>query len=363
MSISYKNVTILGLVTVALTGCFQEASIPKAKTTIVDTYTVGQPIENRFRQLQGIVTPTDLTPLSFRVEGKVNQIFVSAGDQVKKGQVIAQLDDTKLKQKLDDALAQYNLTTNQYSRSKQLSTQNMISASQLDELAANQSLASVQYKHAKQQLSYSTLMAPFDGVIAELPFELFENVNPGETFAYVYYSSKAYVDVPVSDSFLATFLALENYHEYQPQAIIGSRSQPTKLEYVEHSTELVPSTQAYQIRYVTKQDSTPVLPGESVSLKIDLSTLGLNSQNAYTLPVSVLQAGDEPNQFYVWKLIESKAQKAAVNVDQLSTDGAHIVSGITQNDVLISTQINTLREGMHVTTVNQITSKTQGANE
>lgn len=359
----YRNFTLLGLVIISLTGCFQEAGIPEAKTTIVDTYIVGEPIVNRFRHLQGIVVPADLTPLSFRVEGKVNQIFVSPGDQVEKGQIIAQLDDTKLKQKLDDALAQFNLTTSQLNRSKQLSEQNMISAAQLDELAANQALASVQYKHAQKQLSYSTLSAPFNGVVAELPFELYENIKTGETFAYIYYSSKAYIDVPVSDSFLATFLALEDYEAYQPQATIGSRNQATTLQYVEHSTELVPETQAYQIRYMTSQESTPVLPGESVSLDVDLSTLGLNHQNAYTLPVSVLQAGDEPNEFFVWKLIDNKAQKTVVNVEQLSTDGAHVIAGISQNDILISTQINTLREGMPVTTVNQVKDELQGANK
>jgi len=126
-----------------------------------------------------------------QVSGQVAQIYVDFNDKVKKGQLIARIDPTLQQQAVQDAQAQLEKAQAQlkqaqddYARNKELFDQRVITAS---EFGTSQSTFNVQtatvksaqiaLDRAKQQLNYTSIHAPIDGVIVE------RNVDVGQTVA------------------------------------------------------------------------------------------------------------------------------------------------------------------------------------
>ena len=126
-----------------------------------------------------------------QVSGQIAQIYVDFNDKVKKGQLLARIDPTLQQQAVEDAQAQLEkaqaqLTQAQdeYTRSKSLFDARVITAS---EFGTTQSTFAVQQAsvksakialdRAKQNLSYTAIYAPIDGVIVE------RNVDVGQTVA------------------------------------------------------------------------------------------------------------------------------------------------------------------------------------
>ena len=126
-----------------------------------------------------------------QVSGQIAQIYVDFNDKVKKGQLIARIDPTLQQQAVEDAQAQLEKAQAQlkqaqddYARNKELFDQRVITAS---EFGTSQSTFNVQtatvksaqiaLDRAKQQLNYTSIHAPIDGVIVE------RNVDVGQTVA------------------------------------------------------------------------------------------------------------------------------------------------------------------------------------
>lgn len=126
-----------------------------------------------------------------QVSGQVSQIFVDFNDKVTKGQLLATIDPTLQRQAVQDAQAgveraeaQLNLAQQEYDRNKQLFDAKIITAAEYGTVEANLTVAKSNVKsanialsRARQNLSYTNIHSPIDGVIVE------RNVDVGQTVA------------------------------------------------------------------------------------------------------------------------------------------------------------------------------------
>lgn len=126
-----------------------------------------------------------------QVSGQVAQIYVDFNDHVKKGQLLARIDPTLQQQAVADAQAQLEraqaqLTQAQddYSRNKQLYDARVLTAVEFETSKSNFAVqqaavksAQIALDRAKQNLSYTSIYSPIDGVIVE------RNVDVGQTVA------------------------------------------------------------------------------------------------------------------------------------------------------------------------------------
>lgn len=341
--------TVLGVLSVlALSACTPETAHREANPLVVDTFRVAAASESQYRVFNGQVMPTELTPLAFRLEGELASILVKEGDKVTAGQVVAIINDARLKQQLIDAQARYELALKQEQRGQELRGNNMISRAELDQLAANYQLAQAKLGSAQAAMKYTRLRAPFDGIISSVNKKKFENVAPGEQVASIYQGDTVEVRIEVSDSVLAMLNPETNAQDYQPSATFAGHPGSYPISYYEHTSELHPQSQTYQLWLRMEQNDTNILPGTSARVSVDLVQAGLNTFKAYQVPMTAIDAGREKHHFYVWKLEEGKAHRYPVSVDQVTGAGALVGSGIEKGDVLINSNLRKLRDGMDI---------------
>jgi membrane fusion protein, multidrug efflux system len=195
----------------ALSGCHRSV----AQTAEVH-FVVAAPVQStdaeQSLRLPGEIHARYEMPLSFRVSGQVVQRLAQLGDEVKKGQVLAELDDDDAernlhvaKAALDAAEQRLIFATRQRDRDEEQSRQDLISQLQLDQTRDAYAAAldaRVQAREqlylAENQLRYTKLTAAHDGAITSQNAEVGQFVSAGQTvFGFAWSMQRnVYVDVP-----------------------------------------------------------------------------------------------------------------------------------------------------------------------
>ena len=139
----------------------------------------------------GTLNAVTTVSVGTQVSGQVSALLVDYNDHVKKGQLLARIDPTLAQQAVVDAdanlqkaIAQEGQSQRDYKRNQQLMTDGLIAKSEyettqsgLDVARATVRSAQVALDRAKQNLAYTSIYAPMDGVIVE------KNVQQGQTVA------------------------------------------------------------------------------------------------------------------------------------------------------------------------------------
>ncbi|MGR5063155.1 efflux RND transporter periplasmic adaptor subunit [Photobacterium sp. DNB22_13_2] len=354
-----KKMSLAVLSMLVLAGCQEPPQQQEIAPLAVSSLIVDKPVTSQFRSFKGQVEAAENTPLAFRVEGELQRVLVKSGQQVKKGQLLAELDADKFEQQRNDAQVQFQLATKQLKRGRELFERKMVSKAELDELSANHKLAKVNFDSAERRLGYTRLVAPFNGVVADVPKESYEAVSPGEAVVSLYQDDLLYINIAVSDNVLAMLNPLQTNRNYQPMARFGTESQTYPVNYLEHTSELEPQSQTYRMWFEMPQRTPAILPGTSVSLRVDMAKAGLSTLQGYQLPMTAIEAGREDGQFFVWKIENNQVHKTEVGIGQLNNHGAIVSSGISEGDRLVTSSLRKLRDGIDVTLLVTATTEAQ----
>ncbi|GAA5085584.1 efflux RND transporter periplasmic adaptor subunit [Chryseobacterium ginsengisoli] len=139
----------------------------------------------------GTVEPVDTVQVGTQVSGLIRNIYVDYNSQVKKGQLLAEIDKTNLQESVNNAQAQYNSALNElnyqqqnFNRQNNMFKAGVISRSDYEQASyqvknAQQSVNQMKttLAQARTNLSYANIYAPIDGII------LSKEVQEGQTVA------------------------------------------------------------------------------------------------------------------------------------------------------------------------------------
>jgi len=143
--------------------------------------------------LDGKIEAVNRSTLSAQTSGQVIQTLADVGDLVQKNQVILRLRDTEQQAVLQRAVAAVEAarahardTAKEYVRVKDIRGRKLVSQSTLDRATAARDAAQANLKaararrgRAREKLSYTTVRAPFTGIVEQRLVEVGESVHPG----------------------------------------------------------------------------------------------------------------------------------------------------------------------------------------
>ncbi len=128
------------------------------------------------------------------VSGLIKKIYVKRGDAVKKGQMIVLIDDTMYKADLDRSLSKLKAIEG---RLKRIS-KNPDEKAEVMELKDELDVMQQDVKIAKLMLSYTRIVSPINGIVAQVMLKSGDVVTPGEVILYLYRPSTLYVKLYVT---------------------------------------------------------------------------------------------------------------------------------------------------------------------
>jgi len=151
------------------------------------------------RDFPGKLLPAQQSNLAFEIPGKINVINVDIGDAVKKGQILAELDNREATAQLKQAEAKYDLALQILNRYKDLRSEGHISIQDLDNANSEELIAKSQYEFYKVKLEQTKLIAPFDGVIQNRYLDTGSVINGGIPIVEILGSKnvEAHISIPL----------------------------------------------------------------------------------------------------------------------------------------------------------------------
>lgn len=309
----------------------------------------------------GSVQPKFSTDLGFQVLGRVVQRHVNVGDLVTKGEVLARLDATSLElavrqaeADLASARAKLDLARVNEQRQQTLLAANATTKEQVEETVQSREAAeaTVQQEQAdltkaREQLNYATLEAEFDGVVSAVSAEVGQVVTAGQTVVTIarLEARDAQVDIPdsygqltaIGTPFLVTLQANPEIkvkgtvRETSPQADAATRSRRTKIA-LDNPPE--------SFRFASTVTATPLAP----------------SEGHLWLPDTAI--GGEDGSRFVWVVAQDglSVQRRPVTVQPSAAGGVDVLSGLKENERVVTAGVNSLTENQPVRLSGEIAS-------
>lgn len=352
-----SRIYVLALLSTLLIACSKapdKAPEPNSQLKPVRTLTIthGQQI---VRSFPGVVDAAQTAELGFRVSGELKDVRVQEGTRVKKGQVLAALDKTDFELKVQSTQSEFDRVRSDFTRAEQLIKKGAISQADYDSLKAQLTGARIQLETAQQNLKYTVLKAPFDGIVARTYASNFEKISSSEKFASVHDLSSLEVGVDIPESIMIKLKRGEETREIHAVFDdLDGRKFP--LTFKEASTRADTSTQTYRVTFaMPAPEDANILPGMS-TLLVATEKFDENAQDDIYVPAhAVLE--DSAGRF-VFTVAPNEDQETgtverrSVVVGTLNENGIQILQGLTVNDKIITAGMSKISDNMQVQCMN-----------
>ncbi len=298
--------------------------------------------------LPGRVRAAQRSELSFKVSGPLEKLPVVEGQQVEKGDLVAQILPRDFQTAINEAKARELEAEQQYNRYKQLYSKRQVSKADFDRYRALRDVARAQLEDARNALKDTTLVAPFDGVIAKRYVENFQKVTEKEPIVYLQLIDKLEILIDVPELMMAQFKQggdLEVTAEFD--SVPGNLYPLTVKEF---STDADPATQTYQVVLVMDQpEEANILPGMTAKVTV-MSKEGTPGDNTILVPaIAVLNDADGKNYLWVFNRDSKTVTKTDIELGNLSgSKNVLVVGGLQGGEEVIISGVTKLQDGMEV---------------
>jgi len=156
---------------------------------------------NHYLEVQGKVDGEDNIAVSAQMAGVITSVFVKEGDAVRKGQTLAQIDNSVLKQQIETVRTQLSFATNLYNKQKALWDKQI--GSEVQYLSAKNNKESLEANMAtlNDQLEMSKIKSPINGTVEEVNLKVGQMASPGLPAVRVVNFSSVKIVAEISESY------------------------------------------------------------------------------------------------------------------------------------------------------------------
>ncbi|MFD2165892.1 efflux RND transporter periplasmic adaptor subunit [Thalassotalea euphylliae] len=350
--------TVLGTA-LFLSGC-SEVTFPAPKTPVIEVQKVPELKTSRIQSYPAVIQASDLTTLSFQLNGEIVQLIATEGMRVKKGDLLAKLDDTTYKLSVSEAKAKVELSKVRAQRAKAMVEQGNMAKSTFDELNAQYEQATAALKYAKIQLDYVELHAPFDGIISTVHVENYQATNIGSPAISMHKREMVEVVATLPDSLVAA-IDRDNVEARNMQIPVKLDAYPDDNfigHYKEHTAQPSDENRNFILTLeMPFNPEKPALQGMPGSITLDLASLERKQISHSVVPMEALLLPDsltsEQPKRIVWRANGNKVEPVKVLVTRLSALGTVEVKGdIRPGDLVVTKGLQYLEPNMEVTIKN-----------
>lgn len=171
----------LSFITIVLLVACNDAERSDARNTQLVKVVEAQSTSVVVRNFAALSTADDAVNLAFKISGRVVDIPVAKGVMVRRGDVLARLDERDVKLQVDAAKASYDEVQSRLRRAQRLAEHDAISQQEVESLVSSVEQARAAYENALDLLQDTRIVAPFDGVVERTYVDAFQRVASGET--------------------------------------------------------------------------------------------------------------------------------------------------------------------------------------
>ncbi|MCX2718732.1 efflux RND transporter periplasmic adaptor subunit [Lentiprolixibacter aurantiacus] len=299
-----------------------------------------------FLDLQGDVMTRQNVLIYPEMPGTLLKVYVKEGQQVKKGQLLAVIDDGGMESQLEQLRTQAALAKTTYERQKRLWDQKIGSEIQFLQAKTNFEATRNTVEQAESQLAKSRITAPFSGIIDDVIQDEGTVVSPGTGVAVfrIVNLSDMYISVDVPESYLEGVTKGKEVKVYFP--VLGD-SITTRVR--QTGNFINPVNRSFNVEIPVPNQTGNIKPNLTARVQIN----DYSNAEAILIPQSVISENAEGEQYVYLASNTSddafaEATKMIVKTGRTQGDLVEVLSGIRAGDQIIKEGARTVREGQQI---------------
>ena len=289
------------------------------------------------RNTNGTLRPDEEVDLSFETSGKIINIRFTEGTRVKKGDLLAKINDKPLQAQLEKLMAQQKLSEAKEFRQRSLLDRDAISKESYDQIVTELQTIQADINLVKARISETELRAPFDGEIGLRYLSEGSYANPSTKIAKLIKISPLKLEFSIPEQyadeikigFPVSFTVVGNNNVFS-----------AKVYAVDPKVELTTRTIVLRALYDNKNEE--LKSGRYAAVSLLLSQI----ENAIAIPTEALVPEMEGEIVYVYR--KGKAAVVKVGIGLRTESQIQVVDGLKFGDTLLTTGILQLRHNLPV---------------
>jgi RND family efflux transporter MFP subunit len=293
-----------------------------------------------------VVEAVRQSTISTQVAGAVVALHVKAGDTVRAGHALVQIDARAAEQQVAGSSAQVeaaqaalNVATKELERQKQLLQKNYISQAALDRAQAQWQAAQAQVKAlqaqtraAQTQSGFFVVLAPYAGVVSDVPVTLGDMAMPGRPLITMYDPAALRITAHVPQSVLASFNAYKAPVRFEVPGV-AEFSSPQAAAQTQLLPTVDPVTHTVQLRVALPKNTITLQPG--MFARVWLPGSADATQARMVLPLASVVRRGEMTGVYVLDA-QGQPRLRQVRLGRTSADRVEVLSGLRAEDKVLA---------------------------
>lgn len=271
--------------------------------------------------------------------GRLITLKVVEGQNVKKGNLLALIDDAGITDQLDQTILQLDLAKTTFERTQRLWDQKIGSEMMYLEAKTRYKAAQKQVSQIKQQLAKTKIYAPFNGVIDEIQARLGSNLIPGITpVLRIVNLNTMFAESDVPENYLSNITKGS-----KAKVSIPALNQIQNTEIHQTGNFITPSNRTFRVEARLENPEGLIKP----NLNARLSVMDYFNPEAIMIPLRVVRE-DAKNQPYVFVLSKPEKDNGFTTEQRMVTLGktkeemVEIIDGLTTGELVVEEGVSLL---------------------
>lgn len=271
--------------------------------------------------------------------GRLITLKVVEGQNVKKGNLLALIDDAGITDQLDQTILQLDLAKTTFERTQRLWDQKIGSEMMYLEAKTRYKAAQKQVSQIKQQLAKTKIYAPFNGVIDEIQARLGSNLIPGITpVLRIVNLNTMFAESDVPENYLSNITKGS-----KAKVSIPALNQIQNTEIHQTGNFITPSNRTFRVEARLENPEGLIKP----NLNARLSVMDYFNPEAIMIPLRVVRE-DAKNQSYVFVLSKPEKDNGFTTEQRMVTLGktkeemVEIIDGLTTGELVVEEGVSLL---------------------
>jgi len=311
----------------------------KVKSKEVEVAEVKPRSFDYFVQTQGSVESENNILVNPKASGIITAVYVKEGQQVSKGQVLAQIDNSVLARGVEGTKSQLALATTVYNRQKNLWDQKIGTEVQYLQAKTNKENLERQLESMEEQLDMFRIKSPISGTVDEVNVKVGEGVSPAVAAVRVINENDLKINARISEAYVTNIRKGDKVIVSVPEL---KKDITATVTFVAKNIDPLSRTFNVEVKLPSLQD---LRPNMTATIKVVFKTI----PSAIVVPVNVIQSVNDEKIVYVAekKGDQTVAKKKVVTIDGVYANLAH-VEGLQAGDRVITVGNEGLNDGDYV---------------
>jgi membrane fusion protein, multidrug efflux system len=304
----------------------------------VDAIIIKEAPIQRIIQVPASILPNEQVELKAESSGKLIEMNITEGTFVKKGDLLARINDSDLKALLLKKQYDEKLAADDAVRKKRLIEINAISIQDYEAAQNKLDGLRAEIEQTKAQIAKAEVRAPFDGRIGLRYVSLGAYISTNTTLATLVQDNPLKIEFSVPERY-------SSYIENGIEVIFTVGDSPTQHKAFIYASEsaIDPNTRSLKVRAKYPNVNGKIIPGSFAKVNIVFQNL----PTAIMIPPQSIVPEMETQTVFIVK--GGKAEKKVITIGERTGVSAEVLNGISTGDTLITTGLNSLRPGSPLT--------------